>query len=111
MGPPTKFRCALNGAADSHGAEDLFDVSGREATTQEQFVDTTQAPREGHFLVDAVGQGLRTVIDVSASTLSDLGDAVSNVLPAHSLDASGSSASGTASFHTRRCADRNGRRQ
>ena len=79
----------------------LFSVnhSTAEAIAHEKIVDATQAPGEGHFFVSAVGQGLGTIIDdAAAPTLGGLGDAVSSVLPVHSLDANGSSVGGTAAF-------------
>ena len=85
---------------DISAASGLFTVNNfvAEATVHENFVGTTQAPGEGHFLVSTVGQVSARACDAPAPTLGNFSDAVSSVLPVHSLDASGSSVGGTAAF-------------
>ena len=87
-------------AGQPGAASGLFTVTDLAdgAVTNQKFLDSMQAPNEGHFPNNTIDQALGTINDAPVSMLGELRDAFSNAWPAHSRHASGSNGDGTASF-------------
>ena len=87
-------------AGQPGAASGLFTVIdlADDAITNQKFLDSMQAPNEGHFPINTIDQALGTINDAPAPTLGELSGAVSNALQAHSRHASGSNGDGTTSF-------------
>ena len=92
------FISADTDAAGQPGAASgLFTVIdlADDAITNQKFLDSKQAPNEGHFPINTIDQSLGTINDPLVPTLGELSGAVSNARQVHSQHASGTATAAT----------------
>ena len=87
-------------AGQPGAASGLFTVIGLadDSITNQNFLDSKQAPNEGHFLINTIDQSLGTINDPLALTSGEFSSAFSNALQVHSQHASASDGDGRTSL-------------